>query len=437
MAAESTDPIKVTTAINSLIVEWWPIDRPKPYPKNARKLSPRAIDVLAACLREYGWQQPIVVDMEGVIVVGHTRLMAAKKLGMTEVPVHVASNLTPEQAKAYRLMDNRSAQETAFDLDLLSAELLDRKGLNIDLGLTGFEMVEIDRMLSKAGIAAGLTDEDAVPDVPATPVTMRGDLWLLGDHRVLCGDSTNGDAVGRLMDGEKADLVFTDPPYNVDYQGYTEEKLTIQSDKMSAADFKTFLRDVFASYYGAVKQTVAMYVCHPSSWQREFQDALEAAGFKLRTQIIWAKNTFAWGFARYKFQHEPIFYCYLAGQSDPWFGDKSQLTLWQQNKPAASRLHPTMKPVELVERAVVNSSRLGDIVLDLFGGSGSTLIAAAKNGRKCRLMELDPKYVDVIVRRWQEFTGKDAVLDSTGKTFNATRAERIGVTMRVPDPAAA
>ena len=244
-------------------------------------------------------------------------------------------------------------------------------------------------------------------------------------HRVLAGDSTSLDATQRLCGATKANLVFTDPPYNVDYEGYTEEKLKIEGDKMDDEKFKVFLADVFTSYRKVVDAGTSMYVCHPSSLQREFQEAIETAGFAVRTQIIWAKNTFAWGFARYKFQHEPIFYCHLKGASDPWYGDKSQSTLWEVKKPAANRLHPTMKPIELIERALLNSSQPGDVVLDLFGGSGSTLIACQKNGRSALLMELDPKYVDVIVTRWQEFAGKQATLDGDGRTFAQVKAGRL------------
>jgi DNA modification methylase len=210
----------------------------------------------------------------------------------------------------------------------------------------------------------------------------------------------------------------------VDYTGYTEEKLTIKGDRMSDADFKPFLEAAFRSCRSVVKPGASLYVCHSSSWQREFQNALEAAGLEVRCQIIWAKNTFAWGFGRYKFQHEPIFYCHVGGQKDPWYGDKSQSTLWQENKPAANRLHPTMKPVELIERALLNSSKVGDVVADFFGGSGSTLIACDRRNRKARLMELDPKYADVIVQRWQEYTGKQATLEGAGRRFDEIAQER-------------
>ena len=233
-------------------------------------------------------------------------------------------------------------------------------------------------MLAAQDAAEGLTDEDAVPELPETPVSRAGDLWILGNHKLLVGDATTAPMSTRLMAGDAADLVFTDPPYNVDYEGYTEDRLKIKGDRMSADEFKQFLEAAFRSYRTVVKPGASLYVCHSSSWQREFQNALEAAGFEVRCQIIWAKNTFAWGFGRYKFQHEPIFYCHVAGQKDPWYGDKSQSTLWQEKKPAANRIHPTAKPVELVERALLNSSKAGDIVADLFGGSGSTLIACER-----------------------------------------------------------
>jgi DNA modification methylase len=268
----------------------------------------------------------------------------------------------------------------------------------------------------------GLTDEDAVPDVPDVPVSVPGDCWRLGDHRVLCGDATSATDAAKLMSGDAADLVFTDPPYNVDYQGYTDDHLTIQSDRMSDADFRRFLEQAFQTYRDSIKAGASLYICHSSSKQREFQNALEQAGFELRCQIIWAKNTFAWGFGRYKFQHEPLFYAHVAGQKDSWYGDKSQSTLWQEKKPAANRLHPTMKPVELIERALLNSSKAGDVVADFFGGSGSTLLACERRDRKARLMELDPKYTDVIIRRWQDYTGKAAVHESSGLTFRERSA---------------
>lgn len=398
------------------VIEHWPIDRPIPYARNARKISDKAVDKIAASIKEFGWQQPIVVDRDGVIIAGHTRLQAARKLQLAAVPVHVAKDLTDGQVKAYRLMDNRSHQETEWDFDLLGPEIADLQAMSVDLALSGFDLAEINKLLEQES-AAGLTDEDNAPEIQEQAITVPGDIWLLGNHRLMCGDSVVLTDVERLMAGAKADLVFTDPPYNVDYTGYTKEKLKIQSDKMTTEEFVAFLHGTFASYRVLIKPGASMYVCHPSSFQREFQNALESTGFSVRAQIIWAKNTFAWGFGRYKFQHEPIFYCHVEGESDAWYGDKTQSTLWQEKKPAANRLHPTMKPVELIERALRNSSKAGDRVVDLFGGSGSTMIACEKTGRESSLMELDPKYADVIVKRWQDFTGKRAIHAETGKEF--------------------
>ncbi len=405
------------------VVEW-PIDRPIPYARNARNIPQSAIDKVAASIKEFNWQQPVVVDEEGVIICGHTRLLAARKLGLEMVPVHVASNLSPGQVKAYRLLDNRSHEEATWDMELLGAELVDLQASDLDLLLTGFDQDEIAKLLAEQSVTQGLTDDDAVPDTPEEPVTKSGDVWILGRHRLLCGDSNNVESVGKLLGDSRADLVFADPPYNCNYEGYTAEKLKIQGDKLSPDAFRDFLERAFQACRTAVKAGASVYICHGSSYQREFQNALEASGFSVRCQIIWAKNTFAWGFGRYKFQHEPIFYCHTTGQSDAWYGDKSQSTLWQEKKPAANRLHPTMKPVELIERALVNSSKAGDLVFDPFGGSGSTLIACEKLGRNATLIELDPKYADVIVQRWQEFAGGQAVLEADGRSFEAIKNER-------------
>jgi DNA modification methylase len=320
-------------------------------------------------------------------------------------------------------MVNRSVTWAEWDENLLGPELLDLKALNFDLSLTGFDPKEVEDLLEGLSPRQGLTDEDAVPELPQAPVSVQGDVWLLGNHKLLVGDATNQREVIEFI-GDDVDLVFTDPPYNVNYEGHTAEHLKIQGDRMTDEQFKQFLKAVFDSYRYIVKPGASLYICHPSSWQREFQNALEAASFEVRCQIIWAKNTFAWGFGRYKFQHEPMFYCHVAGEKDSWYGDKSQSTVWQEKKPAANRLHPTMKPVELVERALQNSSKAGDIVADLFGGSGSTLIACERCNRSARLMEIDPRYADVIVRRWQEYTGKGAVLEAESCTFREMSLDR-------------
>ena len=406
-------------------IEHWPLDKLVPYARNPRTHSDAQVAQIAASIAEFGFNNPILVDTSSGIIAGHGRLLAARKLQLEQVPIIVLDHLSETQKRAYILADNKLALNAGWDDELLGLELGALRDLDFNLDLTGFDDDELAHFLADDNAFGGLTDEDAVPELPQTPTSVSGDLWLLGSHKLLVGDATVRADVGRLMGVDAGDLVFTDPPYNVDYQGYTQDKLKIQGDRMSPEQFQQFLATSFVNYRAIIKPGGSMYVCHSSSWQREFQNALESAGFEVRCQIIWAKNTFAWGFGRYKFQHEPIFYAHVAGQKDAWYGDKSQSTLWEEKKPAANRMHPTAKPVELMERAMMNSSKSGDIVVDLFGGSGSTLIACERRGRKGRLMEIDPKYADVIVRRWQEFTGKQAVLED-GRTFHAVEEERIG-----------
>ncbi|MGA2713751.1 MAG: site-specific DNA-methyltransferase [Bryobacteraceae bacterium] len=408
-------------------IELWPIERLIPRANNPRTHSREQVARIAASIREFGFTNPILVGADNDIIAGHARLLAAEKLAMKEVPVIVLRHLSPAQRRALVIADNQLAIAGAgWDEDMLRIELAILHEADYDLDLVGFDDVELQRLLEAQDAAEGLTDEDAIPELTEMPVCATGDLWILGDHKLVVGDATIGADVAKLMAGEAVDLVFTDPPYNVDYEGYTEDRLKIKGDRMAPEQFAQFLFSTFSNYRRIVKPGASMYLCHSSSWQREFQNALEAAGFEARCQIIWAKNTFAWGFGRYKFQHEPIFYAHVAGQKDPWYGDKSQSTLWEEKKPVANRIHPTAKPVELVERALVNSSKAGDIVADLFGGSGSTLIGCERRGRKARLMEIDLKYADCIVQRWQDYTGKQAVLDGDGRTFDEIAEERIG-----------
>jgi DNA modification methylase len=419
----STKPDLAAAPALAKHIEHWPVNRLIPYARNARTHSDAQVAQIAASIREFGFTNPILVDTGDGIIAGHGRLLAARLLKLETVPVIVLDHLTETQKRAYIIADNKLAENAGWDDEALQVELAELKQAGFDLDLVGFDDEELARLLAQSA-TDGLTDEDAVPELTETPVTIPGDLWILGEHRVHGGDATSANDIAKLMAGEAADLVFTDPPYNVDYQGYTDERLTIQNDKMTPEEFRQFLESTFRSYRTVVKKGASLYVCHSSSMQREFQGAMETAGFEVRCQIISAKNTFAWGFGRYKFQHEPTFYSRVAGEKDPGYGDKSQSTLWEEKKLAANRLHPTMKPVELVERALVNSSKAGDIVVDLFGGSGSTLIGCERTGRKARLAELDPKYAECIVRRWQEYSGKEAVLDGDGRTYAEISAER-------------
>jgi DNA modification methylase len=414
----------MTSPITVQHIELRAIDQLIAFAGNARTHSREQILQIAASIREFGFVNPILVGTDDVIIAGHARLQAAQHLGMGEVPVIVLGHLTEIQRRALVIADNQLALQAGWDEEMLRRELASLQNDDFPLDLIGFDDTDLARLLEAQDAGAGLRDEDAVPAIAATPVTLSGELWTLGQHKLLCGDATLVTDVAQLMAGETADLVFTDPPWNVDYEGYTKDRLKMQGDRMTADEFRQFLAAAFASYRRIVKPGASLYVCHCFCWQREFQNALEASGFAVRCQIIWAKQTFAWGFGRYKFQHEPIFYGHVAGEKDPWYGDKSQSTLWEENKPVANREHPTAKPVALAERALVNSSQPGDLVVDLFGGSGSTLIACERRGRKARLLEIDPLYADLTVRRWQEYTGQPAVLAGDDRSFEVVAEQR-------------
>ena len=395
-----------------------------PYARNPRN-NTAAIDAVKASIAEFGFRQPIVVDEKLVLIVGHTRLEAAKQLGLKTVPVHVAEGLTPAQAKAYRIMDNRSHENAEWDDELLRLEFGDLRLDDFDLALTGFVSEELDKLLGAEQIE-GLTDPDEAPAVPEVPVSKLGDLWILGDHRVLCGDSTVMTDVEKLMGGQLADMSFCDAPYNVDYGNSAKDKMRgkdrrILNDALGEG-FYQFLYDACVNLLMVTKG--ACYLSMSSSELDTLQRAFKAAGGKWSTFIIWAKNTFTLGRADYQRQYEPILYGWKDGSQHYWCGARDQGDVWFVDKPRVNDLHPTMKPVELVERAITNSSKSRDIVLDLFGGSGTTLIAAERTGRSARLMELDPKYVDVIVQRWQDYTGNKAVLDGEDRTFDDLKIVR-------------
>jgi DNA modification methylase len=406
--------------MNKLIFETWPIERLIEYARNPRK-NDHAVDRVAAAIREFGFRVPVIAKSDGTVVDGHLRLKAAKKLGLETVPVMLADDMTDIQIKAFRLSVNKMAEMAEWDNELLALELADLGEMGFDMDLTGFTLDEISA-LTPEEIQPGLTDEDAVPEPPAVPVTVLGDVWLLGRHRVMCGDSTSIDDGEKLMGGLLADLVFTDPPYNVAYSGRGANNLgTIKNDDMSAEDFEQFCRDVFATYSAIMKPLACIYVCHPDSASAPkiaFEKTF-AEQFKKSSTIIWMKQSAGMGWQDYRAQHEPILYGWKEGKGSHFnTGDRTKTSIWKIGRDAqSSYVHPTQKPVCLPEEAIMNSSKGSDCVVDLFGGSGSTLIACEKTGRINRSMELDPKYVDVIIKRWQDFTGKIAVHAETNQPF--------------------
>ncbi|WP_141056604.1 site-specific DNA-methyltransferase [Tepidiphilus succinatimandens] len=408
-------------------IEHWPIDKLLPYVRNARQHSDEQIAQIAASIAEFGFVNPILTGADGVLVAGHGRLAAARKLGLPTVPVVVLDHLTPTQRRALVLADNRLAELATWDDALLRIELEALQDDGFDLDLTGFDADALAELLAdEEPQIEGRTEDDAIPEMPEEPVSKPGDVWRLGPHRLVCGDATTAEAYARLFpDGERADMVFTDPPYNVNYANSAKDKLRgkhrpILNDALGEG-FYDFLFDALALIMAHTRG--AIYVAMSSSELDTLQAAFRAAGGHWSTFIIWAKNTFTLGRSDYQRQYEPILYGWPEGATRHWCGDRDQGDVWQIKKPAKNDLHPTMKPVDLVERAIRNSSRPGDVVLDPFGGSGTTLIAAEKAGRVARLIELDPKYVDVIVRRWQDWTGRQATREADGLAFDQAASD--------------
>ena len=401
-------------------VELWAIDKIIPYARNARKIPDAAVDKVAASIKEFGWRQPVVVDTEGVIVAGHTRLLAARKLALREVPVHIASEPTPAQIKAYRLMDNRSHEEATWDMELLPLELEDLKTLEIDLGLTGFDVDELARLLTPTDYG-GNTDENAVPEIPEKPASQPGDVWLLGNHRLVCGDSTVADHVALCLGNVRPHLMVTDPPYGVAYDPAWRNDAGVNKQRRGAVvnDERCDWSEAWALFPGSVA-----YVWHAGKHAAAVQQSLERCGFEVRSQIIWAKNRFALSRGNYHWQHEPCWYAVKKGADVGWVGDRSQSTLWQIAVENLDTNHGTQKPVECMRRAIVNNSSPGQAVYEPFSGSGTTIIAAEQTGRACLAIELNPAYVDVAVQRWQEYTGKEATLDGDGRSFSAVADSR-------------
>ena len=392
-----------------------------PYAANARTHSEAQVTQIAASIAEFGFVNPVLVDAAGVLVAGHGRVLAAKRLGLATVPAIRLAHLTEAQARALRLADNQIALNSGWDEALLAAEIARiRDDAVVDLDVLGFSGQELDRLLAAAD--AGDDDADDAPPLPVTPVSRAGDLWRCGAHRVLCGDATKLADVQRALGADRlADMAFLDPPYNVAYEGGTAAKMTIANDALGGG-FIDFLRPAFTNLLAVTKG--ASYVCMSSSEWPTLHRAWQDAGGKWSSTIIWAKNTFALGRADYHQQFEAMLYGWKAGSPHYWCGARDQGNVWHFDKPARNDLHPTMKPVALVERAIRNSSKQRDTVLDLFGGSGTTMIAAERTGRQAVLLEIDPRYVDVIVRRWEESSGKEAVLDASDQIFGEITAAR-------------
>jgi DNA modification methylase len=414
-----------------LQIERRPVERLVPYARNPRTHTQEQVAQIAASIAEFGFVNPVLVGADGVIIAGHARVIAARKLGMGEVPVIVLDHLTPAQRRALVIADNRLAENAGWDEEMLRVELEALREDDFHLDLLGFEDAEIEALLAQPDEAfTGDTDDDAVPEAPEAAVTIPGDVWLLGDHRLLCGDATQIEAVEKVLTGGLANMVFSDPPYNVNYGATMKDKLRGKKRKIANDDlgdgFESFLRDACTNILAVTKG--AIYICMSSSELHTLYRAFTEAGGHWSTFIIWAKNTFTMGRSDYQRQYEPILYGWKEGTDHYWCGARDQGDVWFVKKPVANDLHPTMKPVELIVRALRNSSKSRDTVLDPFAGSGSTLIACEKTGRQARLIELEPRYVDVAVKRWQEFTGKRAALDGDGRPFEELARARAQVT---------
>lgn len=392
-------------------IEMWALDRVKPYEKNPRSIPDSAIAKVAASIKEFGFQKPVVVDENGVIIAGHVVWRAAQKAGFKRIPVAI-TNLTPTQAKAYRLADNRTASETDWIDDLLKNELAELKELDFDLDLTGFDDAELARMFDQT---EGLTDPDETPEPPVNPVTQLGDVWVLGRHRIICGDSTKAEDVEKVLAGVKPHLMVTDPPYGVKYdpKWRAEAGVNKNKDKMGEVlnDDRADWTEAWALFPGHIA-----YVWHAGLFSSVVAASLENCDFTLRSQIIWAKDRFALSRGDYHWQHEPCWYA-VRGTGN-WKGDRSQSTLWQiKSRDDNGVGHGTQKPVECMRRPMENNSSPGQAVYEPFSGSGTTIIAGEMTGRHVYAIELNPAYVDVAIKRWQDFTGQKATLDGDGRTF--------------------
>lgn len=379
------------------------IEEIKEYENNPRN-NDNAVEYVARSIKDFGFKIPIIIDKNNIIVAGHTRYKAAKELNLSEIPCIVADDLTDEQIKAFRLVDNKSAELADWNLELLNIELENIH--DIDMNLYNFDLTE---MLDN------VVDDDYEIELPEDPKTKQGNIYKLGNHYLMCGDSTNLDDVQKLMQDQKADLIITDPPYNVNYEGKTEDSLKIINDNMEDSQFYNFLESAFINLNNSLKDGGAAYIFHADTEGLNFRKAFVDSGFKLAQCLIWSKNTFVMGRQDYQWQHEPILYGWKLGAGHYFINDRKQSTILNFDKPSRNEDHPTMKPIDLVAYLIKNSSKKNEIIIDFFGGSGSTLIACEQLNRKVYLMELDPRYCDVIVDRWETFTNQKAELINGGQ----------------------
>lgn len=418
------------------------IDEVIPYASNPRNNDGEAVERVAASIKEFGFKNPIIIDKEKVVVCGHTRLKAAKKLGIKEIPTIKADDLTPAQIKAFRIADNRVSEYATWDNELLTIELEGLKELEYDLDLTGFDTEEVNDLLS-GGEVAEIQEDDYEIELPPEPKAKIGDVYQLGEHRLVCGDCTNTEHLDLLMNGEMADMVLTDPPYNMNYsgagntKGINREKNKILNDNLPDEDFEKFLVDVNGSIFSYLKDGSSFYIFYKELGTGVFITSLKSAGLTFKQMLIWVKNSIVLGGSKYQSMYEPCVFGCKGKSIKCWYADRKERSVIEYidlmnedelretikellqrdetdiiraNKNLKNDLHPTMKPIRLLAKLINNSSKANDIVLDLFGGSGSTLVACEQTNRKCRLMELDPKYVDVIIDRWETLTGEKAVL---------------------------
>ena len=383
----------------------------KPYEKNPR-MNENAVPYVANSIKEFGFKVPIIVDKKNVIVAGHTRYKAAMQLGMDTVPCIVADDLTPQQIKAFRLADNKTAEKAEWDIGTLEDELA--AIIDMDMSIFGFEDI-LDELKEEQD-----AEEDDYSEETAPPKTSPGQIWQLGEHRLMCGDSTQEGDVLRLVGGYKMDLLITDPPYNVDYEGKTKDALKIQNDKLGDAEFREFLQKAFTNADTVMRQGACFYIWYASCEAYNFVGACADAGWTVRQNLIWEKNIMVIGRQDYQWKHEPCLYGWKDGAAHTWCSDRKQVTIISMPKPLRNDLHPTMKPILLFDYQIKNNTYVGDRVLDLFGGSGTTIMACEQNGRKAYVMEYDPKYADVIIDRWEKYTGKKAVLLGEEETDGTT-----------------